>query len=378
MEKLRLDGERTVEVSQFAAENLPFRNVNRACVHNIGTKMGFGTDFAVVASHRQPRDNYGYSPGSVGEKSGLMEEGSGHRPDGFYRFGANPEEEGGRQHEGCHPPVLRSWPLGRRSGRFPPLPYPPLRSAAIVAFTKEKEETNKYTAARFSVMDVVVKHHPPESHDRATEDYPQFRRALQVLRLQESTMGRPRDKNRDRSTDRAPSQQSRDLLRLRLSRTRLRPFGRAPIRVRAVVANRGLFRIHHASGRLSQLWCEGGTSALVRRQEPIDNDLPLVPLAGWAKSAFVEGSRRRIRYDVAERVSVGKTRGFMGINASGAEGDRGDRRRRSAVAKGAQVFDVGLSDRRWLEASVMDSARIARPRLSCGSSGCWEKSVRAS
>ena len=29
-------------------------------------------------------------------------------------------------------PGLRSWPLGRRSGRFPPLPYPPPRPKTIV------------------------------------------------------------------------------------------------------------------------------------------------------------------------------------------------------------------------------------------------------
>jgi hypothetical protein len=38
----------------------------------------------------------------------------------------------------------------------------------------------------------------------------------------------------------------------------------------------------------------------VRRQEPIDNDLPLV--SGWlGQAAFVEGSCRRIRHDVAEK-----------------------------------------------------------------------------
>jgi hypothetical protein len=31
------------------------------------------------------------------------------------------------------PPTLRSWPLGRRSGRFPPLPYPPPRPSAMIA-----------------------------------------------------------------------------------------------------------------------------------------------------------------------------------------------------------------------------------------------------
>jgi len=46
-------------------------------------------------------------------------------------MGANPEGEkkqGGRQAA-----PLRSWPLGRRSGRFPPLPYPPPRPQGIVS-----------------------------------------------------------------------------------------------------------------------------------------------------------------------------------------------------------------------------------------------------
>jgi len=41
----------------------------------------------------------------------------------IYRFWANP----GRPWGGIVPP-LRSWPLSRRSGRVPALPYPPLRS----------------------------------------------------------------------------------------------------------------------------------------------------------------------------------------------------------------------------------------------------------
>ncbi len=73
---------------------------------------------------------------------------------------ANPEEEGERRTDAVGRRVLRSWPLGRRSGRFPPLPYPPPRSRVIVASGNEKEETYKYTAARFPVMDGVAKQHP--------------------------------------------------------------------------------------------------------------------------------------------------------------------------------------------------------------------------
>ena len=46
----------------------------------------------------------------------------------IYRLGANPEGKG--RAASCRP--LRSWPLRLRLGRFPPLPYPPLRSLIVV------------------------------------------------------------------------------------------------------------------------------------------------------------------------------------------------------------------------------------------------------
>ena len=46
----------------------------------------------------------------------------------IYRFGANPGKPG----SGIVP-LLRSWPLGRRSGRVPALPYPPPRSVQRTA-----------------------------------------------------------------------------------------------------------------------------------------------------------------------------------------------------------------------------------------------------
>src|ERR1700687_1185603 len=49
-------------------------------------------------------------------------------------MGANPEWQ---RAASCRP--IRSWPLGRRSGRFPPLPYPPPRSKGIVTWRPPSE-----------------------------------------------------------------------------------------------------------------------------------------------------------------------------------------------------------------------------------------------
>ena len=60
---------------------------------------------------------------------------------------------------------------------------------------------------------------------------------------------------------------------------------------------------------------EGGASSLVRRQESIDHDLSLVP-GPLGQAAFVERGRLCLPHDLAERVSLGKTRGFLGAGPS--------------------------------------------------------------
>src|SRR5947209_20437888 len=47
----------------------------------------------------------------------------------IFRLRANPERE---RQGGIVPPPLRSWPLGRRSGRVATAPYPPPRPSSIV------------------------------------------------------------------------------------------------------------------------------------------------------------------------------------------------------------------------------------------------------
>ena len=187
----------------------------------------------------------------------------------------------------------------------------------------------------------------------------------------------PETKTDDRDPDRAAGQRPSDLLGLRSAGAGLRPSGRAAIRVRAVVADRGLLRLRDAAGGLSDVRREGGASSLVRRQEPADDDLPLVP-GRLGEAALVERGGRGLWHDVAERVPLGKTRCFVGFGAPRPGRHRGDWRRRSAVAEGAQVPDVGLPDRRGLQAAVVDRPGPDEPRRSCDSSGCWAKSVRAS
>ena len=118
-----------------------------------------------------------------------------------------------------------------------PTPFHQTTVSIPIAYFKE----SKYTAARFPVMDVVVKHHPSrESHSRATENYPQSRRETQVVRLPGGTLGQRRYQDRDRNSDRFASQQPAGLLGLRPDCTGLRPSGPATVRVCAVMANRGL------------------------------------------------------------------------------------------------------------------------------------------
>jgi hypothetical protein len=63
------------------------------------------------------------------EEAVFLELGASPQTPGIYRIGANPEGEGRRP--GVPTAHLRSWPLGRRSGWFPPLPYLPPRPSEI-------------------------------------------------------------------------------------------------------------------------------------------------------------------------------------------------------------------------------------------------------
>src|ERR1700681_1419375 len=65
-------------------------------------------------------------------------------PGGFSAFVPIPNE--GRA-ASCRP--IRSWPLGRRSGRFPPLPYPPPRSKGIVSWRPPWELDTDLRPAHF-------------------------------------------------------------------------------------------------------------------------------------------------------------------------------------------------------------------------------------
>lgn len=172
-------------------------------------------------------------------------------------------------------------------------------------------------------------------------------------------MGRSRNQGRDRDSDRAAGQWSCDLLRLRQAGTGLRPSATPSVRVCAAVANRGVLCLRDATCELSAVRRESRAGSVVRRQESLDDDLPLVS-GRLGQASFVERRGRRIWHDVAECVSFGKTRSFVGIDAPQPRWHRVDRRRRSAVAKGSQVPDAGpcsdrkRADRRRIEATLMD------------------------
>jgi len=196
----------------------------------------------------------------------------------------------------------------------------------------------------------------PEPPQDATKDYPQSRRVFQVLRLRKSQMGGRRRGADDRNSDRSPPQRATDLLGLRPGAARLRPLARAALRVRALVGDRRVLRVCDATGRLSNVRRESGTGSLVRRQESPDHDLSLVPRR-LGKTAFMEGSRECLRYDLAKCVSLRKTRSFLGLGPSQPGGHRGHRRGRNPMATGTQVSDAGVPDRRRLPSAVVGRQR---------------------
>ena len=146
-----------------------------------------------------------------------------------------------------------------------------------------------------------------ESYSRATENYRQSRRAAQVVRLPEARWADPETK-----TEIEIPIQARAAARLRRS-------CRAPVRVRAVVADRGLLRLRHAACRLSDMWCESGAASLVRRQGRVDLNVAVV-FGRLGQAALVEGRGRSVRHDVAERVSLRNTRSFVRLAHRGLSG----------------------------------------------------------
>lgn len=205
----------------------------------------------------------------------------------------------------------------------------------------------------------------PEPPQDATEDYPQSCRVFQVVCLQKSPMGGRRRGADDRSSDRSPPQRTTDLLGLRPNAARLRPIAGAMLRIRALLGDCRALRVCDATGRVSNVRRESGASSLVRRQESTDHDLPLVS-GRLGKAAFVERGRVCLRYDLAKRVSLGKTCRFLGPDPSQPGGHRGDRRGRNSMATGTQVPDAGIPDRRGLSpAAAAIACRWRLPRARC-------------
>ena len=166
-------------------------------------------------------------------------------------------------------------------------------------------------------------------------------------------MGRSGNQDNPRNRGPASEEQPGDLLGLRSTGSQLRSVAGSSVRICPAVADRGVLRLCHAAGRLPAVRRNGRACPLVRWQEPVDHDVPLV-LGRLGQAAFLERCGRRVRHDLAERVSIGKTRCFMGFGAPRPGWHRVDRRRRSAVAAWPQVPDTRLPDRRRLEAAFMD------------------------
>src|SRR5207244_1181804 len=77
----------------------------------------------------------------------------------------------------------------------------------------------------------------------------------------------------------------------------------------------------------------------------------------------VEGGGGGVPHDVAEGVSLGERRGFVGSGAPRPERHRIAGGGRSPVAVWPQISDAGLSNRQRLQAAVVDRARANHQNL---------------
>ena len=145
--------------------------------------------------------------------------------------------------------------------------------------------------------------------------------------------------------DQASEERPGVLLRLRTSRPRLRPPGGTAIRVRADLGDPGLPGLPDAAGELQAVRGDRRDGAVVRRQEPTDDDLPLVS-GDLGQEAELERGRLDLPHVVGQRLPGGGARGRVGPGASGPERGDGPGRGRDRLGPRAHVFDAGVRHRR--------------------------------
>ena len=118
-------------------------------------------------------------------------------------------------------------------------------TTSIPSVSREQTSTRLRDFRLWMVLESIFQ---PESHSRATENYPQFPRAAQVVRLPRRTMGQSPDQDGDRNSDPAPGPRTTDVLPVRLPGAGLRSEFRSPsisaLPVRANDATHAFKRSH--------------------------------------------------------------------------------------------------------------------------------------
>ena len=160
---------------------------------------------------------------------------------------------------------VRPSALGRRSGRFPPFPYPPPRSRVVVANRNRNEVTKKYTAARFSFKDGIVKHCPTGVNAAV-----QLKTILNSLERHKSFVYQEARCTGSETRPKFGSSRGPTVGPFaRAAANRLpvtigcRPVGR----ICPTVADHGVLRLCHAAGRLPAVRRNGGACPLERCQD---------------------------------------------------------------------------------------------------------------
>ncbi len=125
------------------------------------------------------------------------------------------------------------------------------------------------------------------------------------------------------------------------------------------VGDLGVPGLSDAAGELQAVRGDRRDGAVVRRQEPTDDDLPLVS-GDLGQEAELERGRLDLPDVVGQRLSGGGARRRMGPGPSGPEQGDGLGRGRDRLGPRPHVFDAGLRHRRRDEATVGRGRRADR------------------